>query len=254
MFRNLIPLLAGRFHVLAPDYPGFGYSETPPPNLYRYTFAHIAQTIDGFLSEVSASSYVLYMQDYGGPIGFRIATAHPDRIKGIVIQNTTIYEDGINKEWRDQLDYEVKHGPPQSTNSSPSAASKIPSIADIVRGIEPMYLGGARDPSAVSPDSYTLDAAIASDPKKFDAQDVLGDDYYTNVILYPTWQKWLRMHQPKTLIVWGEGDQIFTPQTAKDLKRDVPQAKLVFYPGSHFMLEEYAPEVAREIIQTFASH
>jgi pimeloyl-ACP methyl ester carboxylesterase len=254
-FRDLIPRLSSHFHVLAPDYPGYGYSDTPPPGSYSYTFDHLAQTTDAFLAKVGVTSYILYMHDYGGPVGFRIATAHPERIRGLIIQNANAYEEGLNPQWRDELKDDIKNGghqraqaaqPPQPPQNSPDP------FGSNLKWIQGMYTTGARDPSTMTRDGYTFDAAMLSRPGQDPIQDAIGDNYYTNVLLYPQWQTWLRQSQPRTLIVWGEGDQIFNTDGAKAYKRDVPKARLVFFNGGHFLLEEHAAEVAREITDMFA--
>jgi pimeloyl-ACP methyl ester carboxylesterase len=251
MFRDLIPRLSVHFHVLAPDYPGFGYSDAPPPGAYHYSFEHLAQTTDAFLNKVGAKSYILYMQDYGGPVGFRIATAHPERVRGVVIQNANAYQVGFtSSEWRDELNNEIRNGGPAK---SPALVNAAPaSIQVIMKNIKPMYVTGARDVTTISPDCYTLDAAMLSRPGQDAIHDEIDDDYYTNIALYTVWQQWLRVRKPRTLIVWGQGDPIFNADGARAYLHDVPNAKLVFFKGSHFLLEEYAPEVARQIIETFA--
>jgi pimeloyl-ACP methyl ester carboxylesterase len=252
MFRDIIPRLAHHFHVIAPDYPGFGYSDAPAPETYSYTFDHLARTMDALLTQIGATGYILYMQDYGGPVGMRLATAHPERIKGIIIQNANAYEDGLPAQWRAELEKQAgdaaehPHDPPPPKHKPPSH------FDENLKWTKGMYLTGARDPATMTPDGYTFDAAMLSRAGQDDVQDMLGDDYYTNVLLYPTWQKWLKQQRPPTLIVWGRGDQIFGPVAAEAYKRDVPQAKLVFYDGGHFVLEEYAPQVAREIIKMFS--
>jgi pimeloyl-ACP methyl ester carboxylesterase len=252
MFRDLIPLLAGRFHVIAPDYPGFGYSEAPPPESYTYTFEHLAQTVDTFLTQIGATEYILYMQDYGGPIGMRLATAHPDRVRGIIIQNANAYLEGLPAQWRAELEQQIKDAAEHPGGPKPPKHKPPSPLEENLKWTKGMYVTGAREAATMSPDGYTFDAAMLSRSGQDEIQDVLGDDYYRNVLLYPTWQAWLRQHHPRVLIAWGHGDQIFGPVAAEAYKRDVPQAKLVFYNGGHFVLEEYAPEVAREIIATFS--
>jgi pimeloyl-ACP methyl ester carboxylesterase len=201
---------------------------------------------------VPDTSYLLYMQDYGGPVGMRLATAHPDRIKGLIIQNANAYEDGLPAEWRAELEHQIKDAtdhPRGPTTPKHRVASRFE--ANLKWTLQ-MYTQGAHEPAAMTPDGYTFDAAMLSRPGQDDIQDVLGSDYYTNMLLYPKWQEWLREHHPRTLIVWGLGDYIFGAMAAHAYKRDLPQAKLVFYNGGHFVLEEYAPEVAREIINMFS--
>jgi pimeloyl-ACP methyl ester carboxylesterase len=252
MFRDLIPPLAERFHVIAPDYPGFGYSDAPPPETYRYTFDHLAQTIDQFLTRIGATAYVLYMQDYGGPVGMRLATAHPDRVKGVIIQNANAYKEGLSAEWRAELEQQAKDAINHPRSPTPAKHKPPLPFESNLKWTQQMYTRGAHDPATMTRDGYTLDAALLSRPGQDDIQDILGDDYYANMLLYPTWQGWLRLHHPRTLIVWGRGDYIFGPVAAEAYKRDLPQAKLVFYDGGHFVLEEYAAEAAREIIEMFS--
>lgn len=252
MFRDLIPRLASNFHVFAPDYPGFGYSDTPPAGSYNYTFDHLAQAMNGFLKKVGATNYILYTHDYGGPIGFRIATAHPEQIKGIIIKNANAYEEGLSKRWRDELIEQIKNGKSPKPPAEPPTSSSATSLEDNLEWVKHMYVTGARDPATMTPDGYTFDAAMLSRPIQDPIQESMGGDYYTNVVLYPAWQKWLRTQRPPTLIVWGEGDWIFGIEGANAYKRDVPKARLVFYNSGHFLLEEYAPEVAQEIIRMFA--
>ncbi len=253
MFRDLIARLAARFHVIAPDYPGYGYSDAPAPQAYGYTFAHVAQTIDGLLTRIGATQYILYMQDYGGPVGMRLAVAHADRVRGLIIQNANAYEEGLPAQWRAELQQQAReathppHGATAPEHKPPS------SFAANLQWTREMYTRGARDAATMTPDGYTFDAAMLSRPGQDDVQDALGGDYYTNLLLYPQWQAWLRQHQPRTLIVWGRGDYIFGPAAAEAYKRDLPKAKLVFYDGGHFVLEEYAAQVAQEITAMFAT-
>ena len=251
MFRDLITRLAPRFHVIAPDYPGYGYSAAPAPQAYRYTFAHLAQTIDSLLTRIGATHYILYMQDYGGPVGMRLAVAHPDRVNGLIIQNANAYSEGLPAQWRAELQQQA-NAAAHPQGATPPRSKPPSSFAANLQWTKEMYTRGARDAATMTPDGYTFDAAMLSRPGQDEVQDALGDDYYTNLLLYPQWQEWLRRHHPRTLIVWGRGDYIFGPVAAQAYKRDVPQAKLVFYDGGHFVLEEYAPQVAQEIIATFA--
>jgi pimeloyl-ACP methyl ester carboxylesterase len=251
MFRDLIPRLATKFHVLAPDYPGCGYSEAPVPNVFVYSFDHLAQIMDHFLNQQQAGRYILYLHDYGGPIGFRIATAHPERVAGLIIQSANAYSEGLSSEWRAKLEDDLKNGgPPKAVPGAQVPATPL-SLAKAMEQLKHMYEAGAQDPARVSPDGYTFDAAMLSRPGQDPIQDALDGDYYTNLALYPTWQQWLRTHQPRTLIVWGEADTIFNADGARAFRRDVPNAKLVLYHGGHFLLEEYAPDVAKEIIQMY---
>jgi pimeloyl-ACP methyl ester carboxylesterase len=229
MFRDLIPRLAPHFHVIAPDYPGFGQSDTPPPETYGYTFDHLAQTIDRLLTKIGVTAYILYMQDYGGPVGMRRATAHPDRVKGIIIQDANAYKEGLSPQWRAELEQQARDAadhpggppPPKHKPASPFEAN--------LKWTKDMYTKRARDAATMTPDGYTFDAAMLSRPGQDDIQDVLGDDYYTNMLLYPTWQVWMRLHHLRTLVVWGRGDYIFGPVAAEAYKRDLPQAKVEMF-------------------------
>lgn len=251
MFRDLIPRLAGRFHVIAPDYPGFGYSDTPSPETYPYSFEKLAETTDHLLSRLGARRYILYLQDYGGPVGFRLALAHPNRVEGLILQNANAYVEGLSPEWRAELEAQIKaaaqHPAPKPVQHKPPSP-----FAENLKWVRTMYLTGARDPEQMVPDGYTLDAALLSRPGQDDIQDALDGAYYTNVLAYPAWQAWLRRAQPRTLIVWGRGDRIFGPAAARAYMHDLPNARLVLYDGGHFVLEEHAAEVAREIAATFS--
>jgi len=247
-FRDLIPRLSSHFHVLAPDYPGYGYSDAPTPDKYEYTFDHVARTIDQFLGKVGLSHYILYMHDYGGPVGFRIATAHPERIDGLVIQNANAYEVGLSPQWKQELEDDIKNAAHHRSRPQHSAHP----LESNLKWIQPMYTTGARDPSTMTRDGYTFDAAMLARPGQDLIQDTIGDNYYTNVLLYPQWEAWLRKNQPRTLVLWGKGDPIFNAEGAKAYRRDVPNARLVFFDGGHFLLEEYAAEIAGQIIDMFA--
>lgn len=253
MFRDLIAHLAGRFHVVAPDYPGFGYSEAPPPETYAYTFDHLAQSVDHLLNRIGAARYILYLQDYGGPVGLRLATAHPERVLGLVVQNANAYVQGLSPEWRKDLEGRIQ-GAAAHPGPKPPSAHRPPSAFEAnLAWTRKMYLTGARDPAAMVPDGYSFDAAMLSRPGQDDIQDALDGDYYTNVLLYPVWQQWLRRYRPRTLVVWGEGDVIFGPAAAEAYRTDLPDAQLIFYDGGHFLLEEHAGEVADEIVRAFAT-
>ncbi|MCM5679759.1 alpha/beta hydrolase [Schlegelella sp. S2-27] len=244
MYRKLIPLLATRFHVIAPDYPGFGHSDMPAPTEYRYTFDRLATTMDRFLQAVGVARYVLYMQDYGGPVGLRIAAAHPQRVAGLVAQNANAYDEGLSPEVMKVL--------------RPLWAQRTPDTEAPVRGFFTLeatrgqYTAGARHPEALDPDAWVFDQALLDRPGNHEVQLSLLADYGSNVSLYPQWQRYLRKHQPAMLIAWGRGDPFFLEAGAHAYLRDVPGARLVLLDTGHFALEEEAPRVAREIIATFA--
>lgn len=243
MYRDLIPRLADRFHVVAPDYIGFGYSAAPSPADYRYTFDNLAGTTQGLLDQIGIRDAVYYMHDYGSPIGLRLATAHPERVKGFVIQNANAYLEGVGK--------------PVADVFLPLWKERNPTTEAAARGfLKPettqfQYTFGARNAAALNPDTWTLDQALL-DRKGNDAiQLALFIDYQNNVALYDTWHAYLRQHQPKTLIVWGKGDPLFVPAGAEAYKKDLPNAQLVWLEGGHFALEENAAEIAAFIKKTF---
>jgi pimeloyl-ACP methyl ester carboxylesterase len=243
MFRNLIPLLADRFHVIAPDYPGFGHSEAPPADKFQYTFDHLAQLIATLIEHAGVTRYYLYLQDYGGPIGFRIATKHPERIAGLVIQNANAYEEGLS---------EAVKGPAVPFWKERNAGSEAP-MRELLKlpATKMQYQAGAYDANNVNPDSWLFDQALLDRPGADAIQLDLLHDYRNNPPLYPIWQAYFRQHQPRTLIVWGKGDPLFIPPGAQAYLRDLPRAKLVWLNGGHFALEEYAATIAKEIKKEF---
>lgn len=244
MFRSLIPQLAGRFRVIAPDYPGFGQSDMPSPARYAYTFDNLAKTMGRFLETVGARRYTLYLQDYGGPVGFRIATAQPERVTGLVIQNANAYVEGFGADTATPVAGLWEKGRSPETDA-PARQLYSP------EGIRLQYVTGARDPEALSPDAWALDSAYMSRPGQDDVQLSLLENYKCNLALYPEWQAYLRKYQPKTLIVWGKNDPIFIAKGAEAYLRDLPQAQLVLLDTGHFALEEDAPAIAAHILKTF---
>lgn len=244
MFRRLIPLLAARFHVIAPDYPGFGHSGMPPPSRYPYTFDGLAATMDRFLEQVGATRYVLYLHDYGGPVGLRIAERHPERVAGLVVQNANAHEEGLS--------------PAVMAVLKPLWAQRTPATEAPVRGFltpeatRSQYTDGARHPEALDPDAWTFDQALLDRPGNAEIQLALLADYGSNVALYPRWQRYLRTHRPRTLVTWGRHDPSFLEAGAHAWQRDVPDARLVLLDSGHFALEEDAPTIAREIVARFA--
>lgn len=230
MYRDLIPRLAGRFHVIAPDYPGFGYSDMPKPSDYGYTFANLSKTMDGLLEQLKAKSYVLYMQDYGGPVGLQIATAHPERVRGLVVQNANMYMDGVSETvakvfiplWKEQNDETIG----VARNFLKAETTKF------------QYVAGAKNAAALNPDAWTLDQALLDRPGNDTIQLALLVDYRSNVAKYEEWQRYLRTQQPKTLVVWGKGDPFFTVAGAEAFRRDLKQVEVHYFDAGHFALEE----------------
>lgn len=241
-YRELIPRLAEHFHVIAPDYPGYGYSQVPPRETWRYSFDHLAQTMDSFLEQLGAREYVLYMHDFGGPVGLRIATAHPGRVKGLVVQNANAYDEGLSPV--------VRESQALWRQRTPETEAPVRGVFS-PDGVRWQYTEGARDAATMTRDGYTFDTALVQRPGNDLIQLDLIADYGSNVALYPQWQAWLRRAQPKTLILWGQGDPLFLPAGAHAYRRDLPDAKLVLFDGGHFMLEEHAAQAAAEIVQFF---
>lgn len=244
MFRQLIPLLAGTFHVLAPDYPGFGYSDAPDPATFRYTFDHLAEVTDRALNQLGANRYTLYMQDYGAPVGLRIATLHPERVTGLVVQNGNAYREGLS-----DLAYKTI----QALGTSRTPESEAPLRHLITeQGIREQYLTGAQDPRHISPDAWTFDAARMRRPRMEEIQLTLFSDYISNLARYDEWQQFLYRSRPKTLVMWGRNDPFFVAAGAMAYRRHLPDAEVQLLDGGHFALEEHAALIAREIIRVFA--
>src|SRR5271166_3190569 len=235
MFETLIPLLAEKYHLVAPDYPGFGLSDSPPPSQYAYTFDHIATTVDHFTEALKLSRYSLYLQDYGGPVGFRLALTHPDRIKTIIIQNAVASEDGLGPAWdvrkaywKDRAAYEQK---------------VIPNFLsfEVTKG---RHLGSSPNIDRYDPHLWIDEFAHLSQPGQYQIQSDLFYDYQTNVASYPAWQQWMRNTQPPMLVVWGKYDPSFAIGGAPAYKRDVPAAEVHILDAGHFALDEKADEIA----------
>jgi pimeloyl-ACP methyl ester carboxylesterase len=245
MFRNLIPLLADRFHVIAPDYVGFGQSDAPPADAFDYSFDNLTAHVAGLIEELGLTSYILYMHDYGGPVGFRLFTQNPEAVTGFVIQNANAYMIGV--------------GDPAAQIFLPLWAKRDAASETAARSLlaaettKFQYQVGARDIDAVSPDNWTHDQALLDRPGHDAAHLNLLHDYQTNVALYVSWHRAFRTHGPKTLIVWGRNDPFFVPAGADAYLADLPQARLVWLDAGHFVLDENAAAVAAEIKASFAA-
>ena len=238
MFRDLIPLLADRFHVVAPDLPGFGRSDMPPRSEFTYTFDHIAGVIDRFTEVIGLTRFAIYVFDYGAPTGFRIAAKHPDRITAIITQNGNAYEEGLSEGWN----------PIRAYWQEPSAANR-----DALRAfLAPettrwQYTHGVADETLVSPDGSSLDDFYLARPGADEVQLDLFLDYASNVALYPDFQAYFRTHRPPLLAVWGKNDPFFLPPGAEAFRRDIPDAEIRFFDTGHFALETHAREIADAI-------
>ena len=244
MYRDLIPLLADRFHVIAPDYIGFGHSDAPSAGDFHYSFDNLTAHVAGLIDQLGIRSYVLYMQDYGGPVGFRLFTQHPDRVKGLVVQNANAYLEGVG-----DLPKQVFLPLWAERNPASEAAARSFLAGETTKF---QYQVGARNPDAISPDNWTLDQALLDRPGTDACQLDLLEDYKSNVALYDRWHAAFRDHQPRTLIVWGKNDPFFIPAGAKAFRTDLPEARLVWLDAGHFVLDENAATVAAEIKRDFA--
>jgi len=238
MFRNLIPALADRYHVIAPDLPGFGFSDAPDRKQFRYTFEQLAKAIDKFTQTIGLERYGIYVFDYGAPVGLRLALAHPERVTAIISQNGNAYEEGLSEGWNPIRTYWR-----ESTQANRDALRGFLSPETTLF----QYTHGVKDPSAVSPDGRSLDDYYLGRPGAHEAQLDLLLDYASNVALYPDFQAYFRKQKPPLLAVWGENDPFFLPAGAEAFRRDNPQAEVHFYPTGHFALETHCREIAATI-------
>jgi pimeloyl-ACP methyl ester carboxylesterase len=238
MFRDLIPLLADRFHIVAPDLPGFGLSEMRPRDQFKYTFDHIANVIDRFTEVIGFDRYMVYVFDYGAPTGFRLAAKHPDRITGIISQNGNAYEEGLSEGWNPIRAYWKDSS---EANRTALRAFLAPATTQW------QYTHGVTDPTSISPDGYSLDNFYLARPGADEVQLDLFGDYKSNIALYPTFQRYFKTHKPPFLAVWGKNDPFFLPPGAEAFKRDIPAAVVRFLDTGHFALETHATEIAGEI-------
>lgn len=238
MFRNLMPLLSDRFHVVAPDLPGFGFSDSPESTQFHYTFENLAKVIDRLTQKLGLDHYAIYVFDYGAPVGLRLALAHPERITAIISQNGNAYEEGLSEGWN----------PIQKYWKEPTAENRA-----ALRGfLNPeatrwQYVHGVQDESLVAPEAYELDSAVLARPGNDEIQLDLFLDYASNVALYPKFQDYLRTKRPPLLAVWGKNDPFFLPSGAEAFKRDTPMAEVHFYETGHFALETHCHEIADTI-------
>jgi pimeloyl-ACP methyl ester carboxylesterase len=238
MFRDLIPLLADRFHLIAPDLPGFGRSDMPSRAQFKYSFENIAGVIDRFTEVVKFDRFALYVFDYGAPTGLRIASLHPERITAIISQNGNAYEEGLSEAWNPIRSYWQD---PSEKNRSALRAFLAP---DATRW---QYTHGVSDEASVSPDGIALDNFYLARPGADEIQLDLFGDYQSNIELYPTFQAYFRKHHPRFLAVWGKNDPFFLPPGAEAFRRDIPEADVRFLDTGHFALETHASEIAAAI-------
>jgi pimeloyl-ACP methyl ester carboxylesterase len=238
MFRNLIPRLADRFRLIAPDLPGFGFTETPKALGFKYGFESVAKVIDHFTEALGLERFSIYVFDYGAPVGFRLALWHPERITAIVSQNGNAYVEGLSEGWN----------PIQAYWKAPTAENRAALRSFLtLDATKWQYVHGVSDATRVAPESYTLDALLMARPGNDDIQLDLFLDYASNVALYPSFQEYFRKHRPRLLAVWGKNDPFFLPPGAEAFKRDNPNARVRLLDTGHFALETHAHEIADEI-------
>jgi pimeloyl-ACP methyl ester carboxylesterase len=245
MFRNLIPQLADRYHLVAPDYPGFGASSTPPVDKFNYTFDNLAGVIDEFTQTLKLERYSLYVQDYGAPVGYRLAVKHPERVQALIVQNGNAYEEGLRDFWN-----------PLKAYWKDRSAQKAEPLRKLLtyESTKSQYTNGVRNVEHISPDTWTADQYLLDRPGNEEIQMQLFYDYSSNPPLYPQWQDYFRKYQPPTLIVWGKNDFIFPAEGAEAYKRDLKNLEFHLLDTGHFALEEDGDLIARYIGDFLAKH
>ena len=244
MFRNLIPALADSYHVVAPDLPGFGFSDAPDRKHFQYTFEKLARVIGDFTQAIGLGRFAIYVFDYGAPVGLRLALAHPERITAIISQNGNAYEEGLSEGWN----------PIQKYWKAPTPENRA-ALRDFLKpeATKWQYLHGVQDEALVAPEAYELDSALLARPGNDEIQLDLFLDYASNVALYPKFQEYFRSSQIPLLAVWGKNDPFFLPPGAEGFKRDIPKAEVRFYDTGHFALETHHREIA-VAIRDFLTH
>jgi len=239
MFRNLIPALADRYHVVAPDLPGFGFSDAPERKHFRYTFEHLAKVVGGFTEAIGLERFAIYVFDYGAPVGLRLALAHPEKITAIISQNGNAYKEGLSEGWN----------PIQKYWKEPNAENRT-ALREFLKPAAThwQYSHGVKDTTLLAPEAYELDSALLARPGNDEIQLDLFLDYASNVALYPRFQEYFRSQRPPVLGVWGKNDPFFLPPGAEAFQRDNPNAEVHFYDTGHFALETHAQEIATTIL------
>jgi pimeloyl-ACP methyl ester carboxylesterase len=243
-FDTLIPLLATRYHLVAPDFPGFGQSEAPPPSSYAYTFDHLAMTMNDLLNQLKINKCAFYLHDYGGPVGFRMLLARPERVQALIIQNANAYQEGLGAKWAAIAQYWA------DPKAHPEVFDTFVSLA----ATEQRHTLGTSHPDRYNPDTWTDEYAHLSSAGQREIQKDLLYDYRTNVGSYPAWQAWLREHTPPTLVVWGRNDPSFVASGAEAYGRDLPEAEVHLLEAGHFALDEKNDEIASLILAFLAKH
>lgn len=235
MFTTLLPLLASEYHLIAPDYPGFGHSDAPSPQEFSYTFDHLADCVRMLLSHLNIARYILYVQDYGGPVGFRLAAANPEQVAALVIQNAVVHREGLSDAWAIRKAY---------WDDRTAHEAKIREALVSVEAARQRHLAGVSCPELIDPDTWSDEFAFLTRPGMAEIQLELVFDYQWNVAAYPQWQKYLRDYRPPTLVVWGKNDPLFTVAGALAFGREVPDAEIHLLNASHFALDEELRSIA----------
>ena len=243
-FDTLIPLLATRYHLIAPDFPGFGHTDAPPPSSYAYTFDNLARTINALLERIEIDTYTFYLHDYGGPVGFRIILAYPQRLRALIIQNANVYNEGLGAKWAGIAKYW----------DNPKAHPEVFDAFVSLSATEQRHTLGTSHAERYNPDTWTDEYAYLSRPGQREIQAALLYDYRTNVASYPAWQAWLREHKPPTLVVWGRNDPSFIAPGAEAFRRDLPDAEIHLLDAGHFALDEKNDDIASLILAFLAKH
>ncbi|MEH2173048.1 alpha/beta fold hydrolase [Nostoc sp.] len=244
MFRNLIPALADKFHLVALDYPGYGNSSMPTVNEFDYTFDNLAEIVEKFIAAIALKKYSLYVMDYGAPIGYRIAAKYPERVQSLIVQNGNAYEEGLREFWEPIKAYWQER--------SPENAEKLKYLVTL-EATKWQYTNGVRNLEAISPDTWTIDQHFLDRPGNGEIQLALLYSYGTNPPLYPQWQEYFRQYQPPTLIVWGKNDYIFPADGAYPYQRDLKDVEFHLLDTGHFALEEDGDAIANYIAQFLTS-
>jgi pimeloyl-ACP methyl ester carboxylesterase len=237
-FDSLIPVLATRYHLIAPDFPGFGQSDAPLPSSYTYTFDNLAKTTNRFLEQLKVNKYSLFLHDYGGPVGFRVMVAHPERLQALIVQNANAYKEGLGAKWVGIARFW----------EDPKAHPEVVDAFISLGAAEQRHTLGTSHPEKYNPDTWTDEFAHLSKPGQHEIQGSLLYDYRTNVASYSQWQEWLREHKPATLVVWGRNDPSFIGAGGEAFRRDVPNAEIHLLDAGHFALDEKNDEIATLVL------
>jgi pimeloyl-ACP methyl ester carboxylesterase len=241
MFEPLFARLSGDVHLIAPDYPGFGHSDAPPPAAFAYTFDNVARVMDGFTEALKLTKYTLYMQDYGGPVGFRMALAHPDRLQALIVQDAVAHDEGLGANWKTRRAFWADR---------PANEAALRKNLLSLETTRTRHVGNDPNPEKYDPDLWTDEFAFLNQPGQADIQSDLFYDYRTNVDAYPTWQAWMQKTQPRLLVLWGKYDLSFDPGEPERYRKDVPTTRVHVLDAGHFALDTAADPIA-DLVRTF---